>query len=445
MSMVKKLTQDLGRRRAMQTMAVFAAGAAATAHWNRSYAQSKKVVRVWTTQLQPTQMPGKNYYKETFEKAHPGVELQWEQVSDDDAWAKLTAAFAGSNPPDLVQHLTPALCATVYDAGNTLPMDDVIKAVGENEWSPLVKTVFLDKGSYYGTFIGATAFSTMWYRKSKFAEAGVKPMTTWAESLDAMKKLTKAPVFGHPLTYKLGGMTDIVTWCLLNKAGGSTVDANLNPTLNTQAFVDTLEYLKAMRPYAPAGASTYSFGESLTAFVSGATATAWYTGRTLANVNAQNPSIADDFSAAPWPSKSPETEFHMSGPHTQFLCKGGKSTAEAKLVAAWQYKPDVYARFLHGAPGHLLPVTKQGMTNAEYLDHPLLKKYSAEVKVMLAEIDKSNLDVKERPNYKLNLKMGAIVGANTFSTAVQKVVIDNMSPKQAAQEAHDAAAKIMKG
>ena len=44
-----------------------------------------------------------------------------------------------------------------------------------------------------------------------------------------------------------------------------------------------------MRELCPPGATNYSWGESLTAFVSGATATGIYTGRVLINVNTQNP------------------------------------------------------------------------------------------------------------------------------------------------------------
>ena len=86
-SKTSKGGRDVGRRTALKTLGSAAAivvGASATGHWNRSFAQSKKVVRVWTTQVAPDQLKGYDYYKETFEAAHPGIEIEWEHVSDDD-------------------------------------------------------------------------------------------------------------------------------------------------------------------------------------------------------------------------------------------------------------------------------------------------------------------------------------------------------------------------
>jgi len=399
------------RRTTIMTIAGVGAAAALSHVWRPARAQAKKRVRVWITQTAPDQMKAAAYFKESFEAKHANVEIVWEPVKDDDAWAKLVAAFAGGDVPDLVQHLTPAHNASVFQLGKTVAMDDVVKAVGADDFLEGNKRYFTDdKGSFYGTAMCGTCFSTMWYRKDLYAKAGINPPRDWAESIDALKKTTADGIFGHPLTYGAGGMTTQVVWCMIGKSGGATTDPDLNVTINSREVWDALEYLKAIRSYAPPGANAYSYGESLGAFASGRTASAFYTGRALA----------------------------------QFIPAGAKNVDEAKAIAAWQFKPDVYVRFLHGAPGHLLPILKSTLALKEFNDHPVLGKYQAEVKVMADSLAAGSERVRERPGHKLNLKMGQVLGSDVHAKMLQRVVIENQAPQAAAAWAQDEIAKIMK-
>jgi multiple sugar transport system substrate-binding protein len=439
--------QGVDRRTALKTVAgasALVAGATATGHWKRSYAQSKKVVRVWTTQVAPDQLKSNAFYKKTFEEAHPGIELAWEHVSDNDAWPKLTTAYAGNNPPEVVQHLTVAWNATLWDQGKLVPMNDVVDKVGKADWSPALDTFFKAKGEYFGTPLGGNVFSTMWYRKDLFDQAGVAVPKNFKESVDAFKKLTKDGIYGHPLPYASGGMTDVVGWALINMAGGSTVDENLKTTVgNGTATVDALNYLKEIRPYSPPGATGYSFSESLTAFVSGRTATSWYTGRALMNVYSQNPKIFDQVTGVLWPSKDEKKPWNQGGYHAHWICKGSKNPEEGKLVAAWQYRPDAYIQFLHGAPSHLLPVLKSVENDPKYYDHPILKAKEKEVKAMIKGVEIGGERVKEWPHHQINFKMGEVFGANVFSKMIQRVVINNEDAKTVAAWGHEEVKKIM--
>jgi multiple sugar transport system substrate-binding protein len=435
----------IDRRTVIMTMGGFGTATVLSNVWRPARAQAKKRVRVWITQTAPDQMKAAAFYKESFEAKNPNVDIVWEPVKDDDAWAKLVAAFAGGDVPDLVQHLTPAHNASVYQLGKAVPMDDVVKAVGADDFFEGNKRYFTDdKGGFYGMAMCGTCFSTMWYRKDLFEKAGVKPPQDWAETIDVLKKTTADGIFGHPLTYGPGGMTTQVVWCMIGKSGGATTDANLNLTMNSREVWDALEYLKAIRAYAPPGANAYSYGESLGAFASGRTATGFYTGRALANIVAQNPAAAAHVSALPWPSKDRNQPWHLGGHFAQFIPVGAKNVDEAKAVAAWQYKPDVYVKFLHGAPGHLLPVLKSTLASPTFSDHPLLGKYKAEIKVMADSLAAGSERVRERPGHKLNLKMGEVLGSDVHAKMLQRVVIDNQTPQAAAAWAQDEIAKIMK-
>ncbi len=424
----------VGRRTAIKTLgsaAALVAGASATGHWKRSFAQTKKVVRVWTTQVAPDQLAGYDYYKESFEAAHPGIEIQWEHVSDDDAWPKLIAAYAGGNPPEIVSNLTPSWNATLYAQDKLIMMNDVVEMVGKDDWmeGPLALHRAAN-GDQYGVPIGGNAFATMWYRKSLFEKAGVEPPKDWAESVPVLKKLTTGGIYGHPLCYGPGGMTNTLCWCLINKGGGSALTPDGKNNLPNDGLRAALEYMKEIRPYAPTGATGYSYGESLGAFVSGRSATGWYTGRALMNVSTQNPKILDDVGAVPWPSRDRNNHFDMASYHSHWICKGSKNPKEAALVAAWHYsgtgpKGGVYAKWMHGAPGHLLPILKSTNDSADYWNHPLLQKKKPEVQVMLKSLANGFTRVKESAKHSISFKIGEVNGTNVFALMIQKYVINN--------------------
>ncbi len=178
-------------------------------------------------------------------------------------------------------------------------------------------------------------------------------------------------------------MTSLIFVCFVHGAGGSIFTPDLQVNVETDAFRNALEFYKAMREFCPPGATNYSWGDSLTAFVAGATATGIYTGRVLANVSAQNPRIADHISAHPYPTIS------TSVPHWTFndfpsvmIPKGASNLDVTKRFAAHLFRADGYIRQLHAAPGHVLPVLKTIYESPAYQENALIKKYATDVQVM---------------------------------------------------------------
>jgi multiple sugar transport system substrate-binding protein len=290
----------------------------------------------------------------------------------------------------------------------------------------------------------------MWHRRDLMAKAGVEAPKDWAESVPFFKALTKGGIYGHSNPYGPGGMTNTLGWAFIKKAGGDIVNPDQTTSMETGPIVDALEFVKEIRPYSPSGATGYSYGESLGAFVSGRSATGWYTGRALMNVNTQNPKILDDVGAVPWPSKDRNNAFDMGGYHAHWICKGCKNPKEAALVAAWHYsgtgpQGSVYAKWLHGAPSHLLPILKSTAASDDYWNHPLLKRKKAEVLVMIEMLKNGFTRVKESAKHPISFKMGEIQGTNVFALMTQKVVINNEDPKKVAEWGRDQVAKVMGG
>src|ERR1043165_3801901 len=99
-------------------------------------------------------------------------------------------------------------------------------------------------------------------------------------------------------------MTSLIIIGFIHGAGGQIFSPDLQVAIDSEAAANALEFYKSMKELCPPGATNYSWGESLTAFVSGATATGIYAGRVLANVTKQNPEIADSVTCVASPTLS---------------------------------------------------------------------------------------------------------------------------------------------
>jgi multiple sugar transport system substrate-binding protein len=181
-----------------------------------------------------------------------------------------------------------------------------------------------------------------------------------------------------------------------------------------------------MRELCPPGATNYSWGDSLTAFVSGATATGIYTGRVLANVTAQNPRIADHITCQPYPTIAANVgHWTFNDFPSVMIPKGASNLDVTKRFAAHLFRADGYIRQLHAAPGHVLPVLKTIADNPQYQENAIIKKYGAEVTTMSQQASAGHNLGWESPRHKPNTKAGQIVASHVFAEAVQKYVTNN--------------------
>jgi multiple sugar transport system substrate-binding protein len=346
----------------------------------------------------------------------------------------------------VVQHLSSVFTASLFQRGLLEPVTDVVKQVGENDFSAASRDVYRDpKGGYFATVIGTAILSTLWYRKDLLAAEGLTAPKYFDEWLAVAKATTKNGKYGASLPYSGKGFANFLVDYTIQASGGWLIAPDMSVTANSPAVIAGFEFLKEMRQYSPPGANNYSFDESLGGFVAGAAATSIYTGRVLSNIHEKNPTIEASVDAVPYPyRRDGGRPFATNSFASQFIPKGSKNVAEAKTFAAFQYKPEMYIKFMHSAPGHLLPVLTSVGNSPAYLDHPLLSEHKAAVAVMVDEASWGGAPVKPSKEHPLILKSGDIFGANVMAAALQRVVVDGATPAAAAAWLQDEVAKIMK-
>jgi multiple sugar transport system substrate-binding protein len=433
----------LGRRALLGGVA---GGAAALGAPGLARAQGV-TLRWWSPQTAPAQREAYMFQIRAFEQANPGVRVAFEATSDEGYPAQLAAAFASGQVPSVVTHLPSFALATYWQNGLLEPLNDVINAVGPQNYYDGANRIYeITQGQYAGTGIGNSAANMLWFRTDLAQAAGVSAAPrTWDQLRDACRRMQRGGVFGAPLPYGRNSMTSLIFICFVHGAGGSIFTPDLQVNVETDAFRNALEFYNSMREFCPPGATNYSWGDSLTAFVSGATATGIYTGRVLANVNAQNPRIADAFSCHRYPTIS------ESVPHWTFndfpsvmIPKAAQNMDAAKRFAAHLFRADGYIRQLHAAPGHVLPVLKTISAMPEYQQNALINKYRAMVDLMSESAAAGHNLGWETTRHRPNVQAGRIIASHALSEAVQRYVLNNEPMAQVVSTTAQKLAELMR-
>ena len=414
----------------------------------RAHAQTEVTLRWWSPQSAPAQLEAYQAQIAEFQAANPGVTVVFEPTSDEGYPAQFAAAFASKQLPHIVTHLPSFAVQTYYAEGLVEPFDDVVQAIGPENYYPGANDVYKTAdGKLAGTGIGNTAADMLWVRTDLMEKAGVEKIPeTWDELRAAAQKMQTGGIYGAPLPYGLNSMTSLIIIGFIHRAGGQIFTPDLAVAIDSEATLKALDFYKSMRELCPPGATNYSWGEALTAFVSGATATGIYAGRVLANVNNQNPAIADHITCRTYPTISKDVApWTFNDFPSIFIPKGVENLEEAKRFAAFLLQPPGYIRQLHGAPGHVLPVLRTIAESPEYLNNPIIQKYPDEVKLMAeAAAGGFNLGYESKA-HKSNAKAGEIIASNALAEMVQRICLNNEDAKTVIGETAGKLDALMKG
>ncbi len=439
------LANSISRRTALQGLTATTALAAMPI---RARAQSNATIRWWSPQASPAQVAAYEFQIAQFQALHPDITVVFETTSDEGYAPQLAAAFSSGEVPDIVTHLPSFAVQSYYANGLVEPFNDVIEAIGADDYFPGANDVFqAADGNYCGTGIGNSAANMMWLRKDLMQQAGIESApTTWDEMRTAVTAMQTGGLYGAPLPYGANSMTSLIFIGFIHQAGGQVFSPDLEVAIDNEGTRNALEFYREMREFCPPGATNYSWGESLTAFVSGATATGIYTGRVLANVRDQNPSIADHITCVTYPRMSEDiAPWTFNDFPSVFIPAQSQQKDAAKLFAAFLFDPEGYIQQLHAAPGHVLPVLQSINNSPLYQDNDIIQKYAPEVELMAASAAGGYNLGYESADHASNEKAGEIIGSNVISELVQRVVLNGDNVDEALGAASATIEGIMQG
>ncbi len=208
-----------------------------------------------------------------YEKAHPGVTVEYRAFPADNYETNLTTGLAGSQGPDVVQLQAYGILQKHIEAGSLVALD--------NNNVPGLSTFdnFLLDGArgvkdskVYGVpFAIQTAH--VFYNKKIFAELGLSVPTTWEEFLSICDTLKGSKYFPLAWNFKDTWETPLYHEIFGASAyGGADFQTKFlsgQVKLTDPAYIASLDRLVQLKPYLPSGFTALGYSDATTTFASG--------------------------------------------------------------------------------------------------------------------------------------------------------------------------------
>ena len=218
------------------------------------FAVAQAQVTLWTTEEQPERLEIQNQIASDFE-AETGISVEVVPVTESELGQRATAAFAAGDLPDVIYHPL-ARTAGWAEEGilDTFAATDIVESLGVDTYRQGV----LDMVSFQGDY--AAVPHSGWtqlllYRADLFEEAGLEPPTDYASIRAAIDEL-HAPEDMYGFVAATDPSEDYMMQVFEHIAlanGVELVDEEGNVTIDTPAFVETLEFYADLVEASPSG------------------------------------------------------------------------------------------------------------------------------------------------------------------------------------------------
>ncbi|MEL7978112.1 sugar ABC transporter substrate-binding protein [Isoptericola sp. F-RaC21] len=221
--------------------------------------------------------------QDEFRKEHPGIDVRFVSLPENEARAKITASVAtGGGEFDVVMisnYETPMWAENGW-IEDLQPYADATEGYDPDDFVPSVREALSVDGDLYSVpFYGESSFLA--YRKDLFEQAGLTmpDRPTWDDVRELAAELNDpAEDFAGICLRGLAGWGEVMApmTTVMNTFGGQWFDEDWNARLDSPEVREAVEtYVDTVQQYGQPGAATSGFGDCLTRFAQGQAAM-WY-------------------------------------------------------------------------------------------------------------------------------------------------------------------------
>ncbi|WP_159499911.1 extracellular solute-binding protein [Microbacterium sp. 18062] len=304
-----------------------------------------------------------------FQEENPDVEINVTTIPEGDNDAKLSAAIAAGNVPDMV-YLYSQTQAAMLDTGAFAEVPDGL-VESADFFSSMWDTVQYDGAAHAVPWY--TYAQALYYRKDLAAAAGVEAPETWEDYATFSEAVQdQGATFGVGLSAEWDGYTAQQFNDFVRQAGGSLISDDL-----TEWTIDTPENLEALETYAGLVTDGYaspdgpSFLDTVSWFTSGEIASyingPWFPGW-LEEANGEGWN-EDNLGIALVPAGPAGTTSALGGGSLAVL-EDGKNTEAAWKLVRWLSEPDTQVAWYETFGN--LPAVEAAWDAPAIADDPLL-------------------------------------------------------------------------
>jgi multiple sugar transport system substrate-binding protein len=412
-------------------------------------AQAQKVIRVWHTETQPNSQEAMRNIAKRFEAKNPGVRVEVEALAWGDLEPKIMQSLAAGTPPEL-SHGQPITCSALQSKGLLLPLDEVVKAIGEaNIWDQ-VKRVCRVGNRQYG-LVHAAGTSLLIYRKDLAQKLGLKPPKTWADLVANAKALNSGGMAGITIPGD-NLFINILLGELVKANGGVLFDKQNRPQVSSKPVLETLEFIRDLTQYAPKGWEGHGYLETFTN-LSGQKAAMMYQGygrgASLIEKNAPpNMANAEHFDVWVKPHGPSGTQpAAQVDEEPWMLFKGSRNPKEAIEFLKFFYQKENYLEYVQTVPIHLFPITKSLRNDKDYQATPMIQRWKSWIEVQEGYLNKDQGkptlvidwdDMNSKPY------LMEVLGSGILRDMVMDVAIEKKPARDAAARAQKRLEELLK-
>ena len=408
-----------------------------------AFAQSTKTgtVRVWG---EPGPYGGVAVaaMNEWAQKNAPGLKFEIESIPWDGVYVKLMTDLAAKRPPSLISVESP-IAMQLMAEGLLTPVDDLVDKIGRNR---LVDGV---KWEYWGAWKGQQFIvpahhqpHLLLVRMDIAKELGLKDPDTWDwnDLLNAAKTISqkKPDMAGFCMALGRNLCTDYHFAALMHSAGGRMFDASnkFEVAFDSPQTVEALTFVKELQPYMPKGAVEYSFLQVVDAHVTGRTAMSFYWGRTLGRAAEEAKPVFEATEAFNH-AANPTTKRRSNWNDFQGWCIPAQNNPfidEVRQALVYQQtNKDWLIKYCHSLMPNVAPTYRDIADAPELKEHAFYKSKPRTVDTYFRTSLANSSSTANELLQGVNPLAGIVHGRSVLAQTVQKVVIDNMKPQDAAK------------
>ncbi|GEM_PF-392093 len=387
-------------------------------------------INFWHGETDDSRIAGMQAVIDGFKSVYPNVTINQTAVNNAEFFTKMVAALSSGTAPELAA-TTPERTMAYRNLGYGIPLDDVVEQIDATEKysSENPKSLYYFDDHYWAVPVWAITIM-LFYRADLFEENGLTPPTTWDELLAAAETLTTDEMYGIGFPASSGqNCTDQVAWSFLSTNNADVFNDKGEIIFNSEATVETYEYLKELSQYSPKDCTGWGWAETKLAFTSGSCAMNFMFGSSLADLAVTE--FADSVGAVTIPK--PDDGVYGGNTHTEGLMIFSEDPAIQQICKdfiLYFMSSEVYGGALANMePGLMLPITESGMNSEDFFDQEINARYADIIKAELEQVKTGSLygfKYPVRNEYAGEIGVSYILGGT-----LERVVSGTLSPADA--------------
>ncbi len=319
-----------------------------------------------------------------FEKDNPGWTVKLEKIGwGDNMRNKWITGLASGTLPDLFGATLDHALA-MYSAGASVGTEEGIEVLGGEDafLSQPLQTLYYDN-----TYIAIPHYGhakVFYYREDWLNEAGLDVPETWEELKEAAAATTDPPDrYGFVVPMGQGEPLAVdFLYVFMRANGGAFFDAEGNVILDSEENAEAVEMLLYLLENAsPEGSLGYARRDRDDLLFSGRCGMTFEPLFTSSQIANKAPELWPKFNVAKPPAK--KQPGWMSEHLVMVMCSGSEYEAKRLELIPYFYAETEYVRFLHHAPGGMLPVLKETADSDAFWNNEFIQETRDDIEIAL--------------------------------------------------------------